>query len=246
MANEIGPILGNIIDGFPRTQATEFYVPKNIFDLESISINASPKCAERLGLAKSAAKEAIKQWEAVIPKLKGLRKLTIHQKTNQSLFEAISTLESLKELSFESLKLSDLRPILRLVNLKKLSLKNCSQIKDISPVGELTNLDALEIENMPIKAINSLENMQQLRDLRLAGGIWKTMKIESLHPIQSLKNIKRLALPNLRTKDKDIRILSHLVNLEELQLAMWWNKEDYQYLEANLPKLKTVSWKKIE
>ena len=80
----------------------------------------------------------------------------------------------------------DLRPLVTLINLKELSLKN-SKVSDISLLARLTELRSLDLSHNHISDIRPLSDLRELRTLRIRG-----------NPIKNLMPLSGLNLTNLK------------------------------------------------
>lgn len=109
--------------------------------------------------------------------------------------------EKLKSIEYISIhdnsKLNSLWQIERNVNLKGLGLIDCNKIQSINFVEVLTNL----------------------KELHIAGSIWKKQNIKTLKPISNLKKLTYLSLTQLNIEDADHNPLFNLQSVEELVLS---------------------------
>ena len=120
--------------------------------------------------------------------------------------------------------------------LEVLRLDSCSTIDSLEPLGELTQLTGLAIENFKnVHDLSPLATLTNLRQLAVEGSIWSRMKINSLAPIAGLSRIEYLNLSNLKVADESLAPLTHLTNLKKLVTANFYPFEEFARLSAKLP-----------
>jgi hypothetical protein len=97
-----------------------------------------------------------------------------------------------------------------------LEIENFKRIRELDPIGDLTQLEGLAIE----------------------GSTWTTQVVESLEPLARLRNLKYLFLSNLRSQDNSLAPLRELDSLVHLRTAFWWPEGEFNELRVSLPRLK--------
>ncbi len=127
--------------------------------------------------------------------------------------------------------ISDLIPIQKFLNLKKLTVSN-TRVDDISPLSELPYLEELNLPNNPIYSLSGIEEIKSLRTLNLEntpiedfddiGNLsWITTlniagtKIKKLKGIEGLKNLENLYINN--TALRNLKGAEELDNLKEIK-----------------------------
>src|ERR1041385_2126480 len=171
-------------------------------------------------------------------------------------------LDRLKELSIEHLWLvgandKELRKILPLVNLKYLNLYQVlakdltileiqrkqetiilnwnTKATSLWDVSKNTNLKTLEITDFSkLEIIEQLSFATQIVGLILRGGHNKQLKIKSIEPLSTLKNLKYLCLANLKISDDTLHPLGGLKNLELLEISNQFETKEYAWLATRL------------
>lgn len=176
-------------------------------------------------------------------------------------------LDRLKELSIENLWLigandKDLRKILPLlVNLKYLNLYQVLA-KDLTileildktetiilnwntkttalwDISKNTSLKTLEITDFSkLEEIDQLSLGTQISNLTLGGGYDKPLKIKSIKPLISLKNLKYLGLTNIKIEEDTLQPIGELKDLELLEISNQFVTKEYAWLATRLPKTK--------
>jgi hypothetical protein len=180
----------------------------------------------------------VRAWRTVLPTLTELRFLWLTSRVPQDLFEAACRVPSLEGLYIKWSTIKDLRPLIDAPTLRYVHIGSTAKAADPKPVGRLTRLTVLELESMPslcqLEVLGELANLEQLA---VEGGMWVTQHVESLAPLARLVGLRHLGLANLRAADPhSLRALASLTVLEHLRLAMWWPKEDLQFLSKALPR----------
>jgi Leucine-rich repeat (LRR) protein len=105
--------------------------------------------------------------------------------------EPLENLTSLKSLRISECPVTDLSPIARLNNLKKLAIINCNLIKNISVLAKLSSLNRFEFINGTISPdLNIFKNNADLQYLDLSNSI----PPKDIEPISNLKQLRSLNL----------------------------------------------------
>ncbi|MBI0400589.1 leucine-rich repeat domain-containing protein [Cyclobacterium marinum] len=175
-------------------------------------------------------------------------------------------IDRLKDLSIENLWLigandKELRKILPLVKLKYLNLYQVL-VKDLTILETLSKTETIILhwntkatalwnidENKCLKTlevtdfskledINQLSQARQINSLTFGGGHQKPLRIKSLKPLESLKNLRFLNLTNIKIEDDTLQPLGKLIDLEVLQLSNQFETKEYAWLATRLPNTK--------
>jgi internalin A len=123
----------------------------------------------------------------------------------------LSSLTNLRILGLGENQISDIIPLSSLVNLNILYL-NLNQIRDIRPLSKLTNLWILNLWRNQVADIKPLSTLSKITDLDLSDN-----RIISLVPLSTLTDLSKLVLKG--NLIKDLKPLSSLKNLIYLNLS---------------------------
>jgi len=146
---------------------------------------------------------------------------------------------SLENLFIDTLKSDNIGCIRGLRSLKVLSIDSCSMIDSLSEMSDLRGLEGLAIINFRnVHEVNPLSRLINLQQLAVAGSMWTRMKIESLQPLSSLRNLIYLHLTNLKAEDESLRPLAELSQLEKLEIANFYPMEEFAWLSGRLKNTK--------
>ena len=97
-----------------------------------------------------------------------------------------------------------------IMHLKTLKL-NHTQIKDLSPLSDLKQLEHLEFANNPVGDLTPVSNMDRLKHFDMSN-----TPVEDLKPLQYLTGLETLNCSG--TSIKNLKIISNLVNLKRLSI----------------------------
>jgi internalin A len=117
-------------------------------------------------------------------------------------------------LSLNKRRISNLLPIGSLTNLKFLGLEN-NNINDISPLSCLTNLTRLSLTANHIADIKPLEKLTKITELGIGHN-----QISDITPLKNMRNLKRLSARNNQISD-----VTPLKSLTKLQLLFLNNNK---------------------
>jgi Leucine-rich repeat (LRR) protein len=137
------------------------------------------------------------------------------------------------------MRVEDLSSLELLSNTERIYLCWNTKASKLWDLSKNANLKSLSIEDF--KRLNDLEPLQYCRtleELRLSGGIWNTLKLDTLEPLKKLTNLRYLSLTNIRVKDESLEPLTHLSKLEELIISNQFPAEEYARLSVALPHTK--------
>lgn len=175
---------------------------------------------------------------------------------------AAKNLERLKDLDVKNVWIvgandKELTKILNLIKPKYLNLYQVL-VKDLSTLEKLENtetiiltwntkatklwaieknekLRTLEITDFSkIADIGQLALATQLTSLIIGGGIDKKMKIKNLLPLSGLKNLRYLALSNLKVEDDSLAPIGELGNLSDLEISNQFETREFAWLANKL------------
>jgi hypothetical protein len=128
------------------------------------------------------------------------------------------------ELKLYYLKIRSLAGIERLRRTVKLHVEYANKVEDISPLYAMHWLESLTVYDFRlIRRLDGIEALQGLKALQLSGCRGSgdpPLKLESVRPIASLRNLETLEITNLRLEDSDISfIASSFPRLRSLGLS---------------------------
>jgi hypothetical protein len=130
--------------------------------------------------------------------------------------EPLARFQRLQGLEIErNARVSDLSFVESLRGLRLLALVGCNQVRDIRPVGALTNLEILD----------------------LAGGMWGTFSPTTLDPIRQLRKLRGLSLKSIRVGDQSLEPVAAIPQLEHLELSNQFPTVEFARLSVALPHL---------
>jgi Leucine-rich repeat (LRR) protein len=173
-----------------------------------------------------------------LKELSGIEKLWLYT-VNQTEFDLIVRYVRPKIFYIYEMRVEDLSSLELLSNTEKIYLCWNTKSSKLWDLSKNANLRSLSIEDF--KRLNDLEPLQycrNLEELRLSGGIWNTLKIDTLEPLKKLTNLRYLNLTNIRVKDESLEPLTHLRKLEELIISNQFPTEEYARLSVALPNTK--------
>lgn len=136
--------------------------------------------------------------------------------TNLGLVGEFNSLAPLKNLPLQEIRLYapnvvDLDVLESLSSLKRLTLLFSEQLKDISPIAALVQLEHLNLSKNSLENISALSSLSQLKQLILYQN-----NISDLTALQNLHNLEVLWLST--NKIKDVSTLKNLQSLKQLYL----------------------------
>jgi len=119
-------------------------------------------------------------------------------------------LYNLEELYLSSTDIEDISPLSELTNLMVLNLDR-TRVSDVSALRNITNLRRLSLNNTYVCDISSLCALDNLEYINLSN-----TKVTNISPLQNLCNLKEVVLD--ATRISDIQLLSSLLELRTLEL----------------------------
>ncbi|MDF4766922.1 hypothetical protein P3557_27300, partial [Vibrio parahaemolyticus] len=101
-----------------------------------------------------------------------------------------------------------------LLQIKKLEIlkEKGKEIKDITGLEYMTNLEKLTLEGVGLKNLEFISNLEKLNDVNVSHN-----QIEDITPLSSLKSLQWLNLAD--NQIKDVSVLSPMLDLLSLKLA---------------------------
>lgn len=159
---------------------------------------------------------------------------------NEKAWKAITESCTASELKLYYLKIRSLAGIERLSRTVKLHVEYANKVEDISPLFAMPWLESLTVYDLPrISRLDGIEALEGLKELQLSGNRGSgdpPLKLESVRPIASLRNLEKLEIVNLRLEDRDISfIASAFPKLRSLRLSgKEFERAQFAYLAKRL------------
>lgn len=186
-------------------------------------------------------KEIEAKWIAALPTLDNARVLSVRHRVKQDFFDAICKMKNLERLMFWTSTVDDISNIKKLTKLRDLRLWSFSKLKDISPLVSLKCLTILSIDNcFRVENYDIIGKMTQLIGLQLCGNTSapKILRIDSLKPFETLKNLKHLDLTLTLVVDHSYESILKMKNLERFDLTVNIAKATREFIKSRHKKLK--------
>ncbi|WP_374334365.1 hypothetical protein [Leeia sp.] len=152
----------------------------------------------------------------------GLRRLWLHSKVPQALFDSLCQQSRLEGLYIKWSGITDLSAIVGLTALQHLHL--CAAgVTDLSPLAHLQTLQSLALEGLyKVSDYRAVAALQRLSALSICGdGVASSRKapLESLHPLTQLPALQALWLVWVKLKQGSYAELAALRSLRQLKLV---------------------------
>jgi Leucine-rich repeat (LRR) protein len=239
-----------IVEGFWWRDRAGNWPPKSITYFEDyipgerLNLNIT-----QLDVSDYQQRKIVDRWCQKLPGLSEVNFLWFSSRVSQKMFEAACQMPNLVGLNIKWSGIKTLDSLKLLKSLRHLSLGSSSQVESIEPLGELTNLVTLELEQLnKIKDFSLISRLDQLEGLGIDGSIWTTQIIETLTPLENLHSLKYLTLTNAKVLDQSLDPLLGLTKLVRFNCALNLPKAEFEKLKS-LPQLKfgnvAASWEEI-
>lgn len=212
----------------------------DVYDVENLSI-VSLAMDFPTGTSDKIRKEIERKWIDTLPKLEKVKALSVRHRVKQDFFEAICQMPNLEQLFFWSSTAEDISSIAKLTRLQRLKLWSFTRLIDISPLLYLRTLKVLSIDNcFKVENYEVLGEMPWLIGLELCGDTFapKYLRLNSLKPFISLKNLKHLDLSVASIIDKSFESILEMESLERLDLLAKMPTETRNKIKSNHKNLK--------
>lgn len=139
-------------------------------------------------------------------------------------------------LLFDGLRVADLSPLGRLQQLQALEIRWNTKVSDISFLHNLTGLRLFALYHCPkVHDIGPISALRSLEVLDLFGGMWSTFKPDTLKPLENLEKLWGLSLKAIRVGDQSLEPVANLKQLRYLELSNQFPTEEYARLSVALP-----------
>ncbi|MDT0002494.1 hypothetical protein QJV14_04190 [Listeria cossartiae subsp. cayugensis] len=184
-----------------------------ILQCTQLSETQFPKQSER--------KKVVNDWiDFLTTHPKALKKIHCKSRMNQKLFDAICCQENLEELGIKWGMYPDITKIVNLRKLKYLSLTSGASLKDISPLGELDQLEVLILSTVGAEDYLPLKNLTKLKQLGLHSGMDNTLTANTLAFLSELKDLRNFHTTGFRLENGDYNPVLSLEKIEYLSVSM--------------------------
>jgi hypothetical protein len=155
---------------------------------------------------------------------------------NERQFNQIVPLIDPLYLLFDGLRVADLSPLGRLRRLEAIEIRWNTKVSDISFLKNLTGLRLLALSHCPkIRDLGPIAALKNLEILDLSGGMWSTFQPHTLTPLQRLRILRGLSLKAIRVGDQSLAPVAQLKQLQELELSNQFPTQEYARLSVALP-----------
>lgn len=121
------------------------------------------------------------------------------------------------------------------LRLEHLMLSWAPQLVDLGFLAGLPSLRTIYLEDMKRVDLTTLPDLPEVTGLHLGGGMWSTLKVQTLEPLMRLPRLRYLRLSNVRPADGNLRPISELRDLRELYLPNFFELEEVARLAGALP-----------
>jgi hypothetical protein len=239
------------IKGFWYIDPTNNWPPKSITNIEDY-IPTDKLCLfiTQTSLNANNQKLLIENWCDKLPKLYDLKFLWFSSRVNQKMFDATCDIPNLEGLWIKWSGIKNIDKITKLEKLRHLHIGSSSQIESIESLKELKILETLELEQLnKISDFSIISELTQLQGLGIDGSIWTAQKIDSLKPLENLKNLKFLTVTNSKIQDKSFDPILGLDNLIRFNCSWNYSASEFEKLKS-MKRLKygniETSWKEVK
>mgnify|MGYP006155557407 CR=1 FL=1 len=179
-------------------------------------------------------------WKQVFD-LPSLEELTLHEPSKEQV-ESIKELKNLKRLRLSHFRVKDIEFVNKLVNIEELVFEYVSGFSDLSPLGNLTRLKSLHLENLrKVSNFEGLSGISSLRYLHLDGTLDWSQPIENLEFLKGLPNLEVFALGFVKVQKEYPAFLPilNLKNLKRIKIGLGTlETKEYAFIQAAQPDLK--------
>ncbi|MDH4203220.1 MAG: hypothetical protein OEV87_10040 [Phycisphaerae bacterium] len=237
--------------GFWCSRRISAFPPKKITSIEDYKPCSKLNLViTQLGLKSHQQKKLVQLWCEKLPQLNNLKYLWFNSRVNQIMFDSACRIPNLEGLYIKWSGIKDLSALQDSKHLTHLHIGSSSQIESIEVLGDLRNLIALDIEQLSkISDFGVLAKLTQLEGLGIDGSIWTPQAIDTLEPVGQLENLRYFTATNTKIKTKSFAPLLKLKNLVRFDCSWNYPAEEFEKLKP-LPSLKygniQTSWKEIK
>ncbi len=211
-----------------------------IFECENLHISTLAMDFKK-NQSQKYRKELEQKWIEILPKLDNVTTLSVRHRVNQKYFDSICKMKNLERLFFWT---STVDNILNIKNLKKLTWLNVerfNRLTDISPILGLEELRLLSISNcFKIDTYDMIGKLTKLEGLDLSGDEFapKNLRLKSLIPFETLRNLKHLDLCSTSVIDKSYDSILKMDKLERFDITVHIAKDLREKIKSRHKNLK--------
>ncbi|MEM5017878.1 leucine-rich repeat domain-containing protein [Metabacillus indicus] len=154
---------------------------------------------------------------------------------NQAEFNLILSLIKPKVLYIYGMKVERLAALELLSTTEQIYLCWNTKADKMWDLSKNTALKTLSIEDFKkLNSVYELKNHTAIESLRLSGGIWNTLNLDTLEPLKGMVRLDSLSLLNIRVRDESLEPLTQLKNLLNLTISNQFPTEEYAKLSIAL------------
>lgn len=224
-------------EGFWTRRANEAWPPPAIQSPEAYD-GGSRLLFYCAGETSRQSRNAEHAWTEVLPTMTDVRFLWITGTFNESLVQAVSAMPSIEGLWAKSSNAESLDPLWKVEHLRFVSIVNCTRLRNIEAIARARHLAWVELENAKhIRDLTPVGDLTQLEGFAFRGSMWTPHTVESLTPIGGLTNLRSLRIESLRSNDRTLRPLFSLRKLRRFGCATWWPADEIATVKTNNPGL---------
>ncbi|MGG4489850.1 hypothetical protein [Metabacillus idriensis] len=132
---------------------------------------------------------------------------------NQAEFDLILNLIKPKVLCIYGMKVERLTALELLSTTEQIYLCWNTKADKLWDLSKNTALKTLSIEDFKkLNSVYELKNHTAIESLRLSGGVWNTLNLDTLEPLKGMIRLDSLSLLNIRVRDESLEPLTQLKN----------------------------------
>ena len=180
---------------------------------------------DRIGTGTVRARLAPNDSIGVLGDLGALRRADLLRATYAQLVELAARVPNLEVIVLRRPQVDDLHVLTRFPGLVGLRVDHATKVDALPDFARLPDLKCLALENLPkVKSLHPLGTATQLVEFRCATlfGSTKTQLIESLAPLESLRELRVARFEGVVARDRRLEPLWRLPNLQELRLPNFY------------------------
>jgi hypothetical protein len=190
------------------------------------------------GLSRSQQRQHTQAWIEFLPTVPATT-IVLSSKVSDDLFAAACAAPQLEALSVKWSSITTLEPLRQAASLKALFFGSSPTVEDLAPLGELTQLRWLFIENVKAPVdLSFVAGLKELREFGLSASRGKKLAVKSLAPLAGLSDLEMLWLVSLQVEEGGLAPLHSLQRLVSLRSTIKKNSPEFQALCQAVPSLK--------
>ena len=186
------------------------------------------------------AENSITEIAEIVPAPENILELGVKSTFFEKSLEGLEAFPNLEYLSVDYDDLEDISILTQFPNLRGLTLDDCDDLTDYSPLMALPDLEVLGIASSQLKSLDFIKSMPNLTYLRI-----EDSKITSIDALASCPNLTGLYLTdNYSIVNDDYSVVAELEMLEDLEISLG-HLFDLPSLEK-LTRLQQLSLKNVD